>query len=112
MSPDVLSVATNISSYNAEKSDIWSMGIILYKMLYGKEPFHGKDEEEIIRNISEKELKFPDTAKVSPGLIKNTKISPEVKRLLKKMINKDEASRLSFKKLYSMLRDLKKAKEQ
>jgi len=43
MSPDVLNVATNVSTYNAEKSDIWSMGIILYKMLYGKEPFHGKD---------------------------------------------------------------------
>lgn len=112
MSPDVLNVATNLSTYNAEKSDIWSMGIILYKMLYGKEPFHGKDEEEIIKNISEKELKFPDTAKISPEVIKNTKISSDVKRLLKKMIEKDESARLSFKRLYSMLRDLNKAKEQ
>lgn len=30
------------------------MGIILYKMLYGKEPFSGKDEEQMIKIISEK----------------------------------------------------------
>lgn len=48
MSPDVLSLALSESeigskTYNAEKCDMWSMGIILYKMLYGKEPFNGKD---------------------------------------------------------------------
>lgn len=44
MAPDVLSLfmsGTETKTYNAEKSDIWSMGIILYKMLYGKEPYSG-----------------------------------------------------------------------
>jgi serine/threonine protein kinase len=79
MSPDVLNLASESSTmtctYNAEKSDIWSMGIILYKMLYGKEPYNGKDEEQMIKVISEKELAFPDTAKISPEVIKNTNVS-------------------------------------
>ena len=56
MAPDVLNLAipseaSELRTYNAEKCDIWSMGIILYKMLYGKEPFNGKDEEQMIKKI-------------------------------------------------------------
>ena len=56
MAPDVLGLVSSESSiiptYNAEKSDIWSMGIIFYKMLYGKEPYSGKDEEQMMKIIS------------------------------------------------------------
>ena len=94
MAPEMLSLASEGSivstTYNAEKSDVWSMGIILYKMLYGKEPYNGKDEEQMVKNISEKELAFPDTAKISPEVIKNTNVSSEIKKLLKKMMDKDD----------------------
>lgn len=110
MAPDVLGLVSsesNISpTYNAEKSDIWSMGIILYKMLYGKQPYSGKDEEQMIKIISEKELAFPDTAKVSPEDIRNTHVSSDVKKLIKKMIDKKQDSRISFKKLYTKLQEL------
>ena len=36
IAPDVLRADTSGSKYNPFKSDVWSMGIILYKMLYGK----------------------------------------------------------------------------
>jgi serine/threonine protein kinase len=54
MAPDVLILALEEgpNTYNAEKCDIWSMGIILYKMLYGKEPFNGRDEEQMIKKIN------------------------------------------------------------
>ena len=44
MAPDILRIgskesSTNVRTYNAEKCDVWSMGIILYKMLYGREPY-------------------------------------------------------------------------
>ena len=52
------------------------MGIILYKMRYGKEPYSGRDEEQMIKVISEKELAFPDTANLSPEVIRNTHVSP------------------------------------
>jgi len=35
------------------------MGIILYKMLFGIFPFDGKNTQEIINNIVNKELNFP-----------------------------------------------------
>lgn len=87
------------------------MGIILYKMLYGKEPFNGKDEEQMMKKINEKELTFPDTVELSPEIIRNAKVSPSIKRLMKKMIEKDETSRITFKKLYSTIKSYNKEKE-
>lgn len=114
MAPDMLSLSlleNENKTYNAEKSDVWSMGIILYKMLYGKEPFNGKDEEQMMKKIQEKELAFPDTVELTPEVIRNAKVSPSIKRLMKKMIEKDEASRITFKKLYSTIKSYTKEKE-
>ena len=46
IAPEVLK-----KNYN-KKCDIWSAGIILYVMLIGKLPFHGKNTEELLNNIS------------------------------------------------------------
>lgn len=32
-------------------SDMWSVGVLVYRMFYGKLPFAGKDAEEIIKNM-------------------------------------------------------------
>ncbi len=36
------------------------MGIIMYKMLYGNEPFDGKSEKSIIQKIKQGHLRFPE----------------------------------------------------
>ena len=46
IAPEVIS-----KSYN-EKCDVWSCGIILYIMLCGYPPFRGKDEADIMKNVT------------------------------------------------------------
>lgn len=36
MAPDIIEAENLNKEYDPYKSDVWSMGIILYKMLYGK----------------------------------------------------------------------------
>ena len=40
------------------KLDMWSLGIILYKMVEGVYPFEGKNSKDILNNIIKKELTF------------------------------------------------------
>lgn len=62
----------------------------------------------MIKKINQKDLQFPDTVDLGREVIRNTKVSPEIKRLLKKMIDKDESSRITFKKLYHTIRSYMK----
>ncbi len=39
IAPDILLAEKEKKKYNPFQSDVWSMGIILYKMIYGKEPY-------------------------------------------------------------------------
>lgn len=42
------------------KTDIWSVGILCFGLLYGDTPFDGDDKADVQKNICTKELKFPD----------------------------------------------------
>jgi calcium-dependent protein kinase len=81
ISPDVLN-----KSYN-EKSDIWSLGVIMHVMLSGRPPFEGTSDAEIIKKVrvGSYDLDIEEMAKVSK----------EGKDLLNKMLTYDIDSRIS-----------------
>ena len=83
LAPEVLD-----KEYN-EKSDIWSVGIILYMFLVGKAPFDGLNNEEIMNSIKTKEYNVNNE--------KLNHFSEEIRDLLKGLLNKNSEDRLSAK---------------
>ena len=86
ISPEVFSF--NYDKYD-EKSDIWSIGVILYKAITKKYPFIGKDENETIYYIIEKD--YDDKNKMLLNY------SEELQDLVKNLLMKDPNKRPSAK---------------
>ena len=56
MPPEILKKEKYIACYG----DVWSLGVLFYSMLYGVFPFRGKNEDELIEQINENKIDFPD----------------------------------------------------
>ena len=87
MAPEVMD-----GSEMSVKSDIWSLGILFFQLLYGKTPWTGESRIELMNNINTKELVFPE----------HPKRSATVKNLIKKMLEKRTESRYTFFELFQV----------
>ncbi|KAG7136856.1 Serine/threonine-protein kinase nrc-2 like [Verticillium longisporum] len=70
--------------------DWWTLGILIYEMLYGTTPFKGKNRNGTFANILREDIPFPDTAGTP-------QISTLCKSLIRKLLIKDENRRLGAK---------------
>jgi len=70
------------------KSDVWSVGVILFVMLTGKFPFNGKTNDEVFEEIKNKSL--------NSRYLNDCRCSDLVKDLLTKLLVKDQNNRLSI----------------
>ncbi|KAA8652498.1 hypothetical protein EYZ11_007687 [Aspergillus tanneri] len=67
--------------------DWWTLGILIYEMLYGTTPFKGKNRNGTFGNILRDEAQFPEHAGAQ-------QISNTCKSLIRKLLIKDETKRL------------------
>jgi serine/threonine-protein kinase ULK/ATG1 len=70
----------------SSKCDVWSLGVTIFEILYGKTPYTASNPKELLENIRTKPLLFPE----------HIPRSEEIKSLLRQMLQIDEDKRLSM----------------
>ena len=91
MPPEILKKEKYIASY----SDIWSLGVLFYAMLFGVFPFKGKDEDELFEKINENQLIFPEY----------NQVEDKIKELFKKIFIINPIERISMDDMINILKE-------
>jgi len=76
--------------YDVTASDCWSLGILLFQMVYGRFPFAAKDLKELAHWVTTAEVTFRDEL-----VVPSSPKYPEIKQMIKRLLEKDPATRMS-----------------
>ncbi|KAK8916831.1 Phototropin-2 [Platanthera zijinensis] len=79
IAPEIIRGASQSSAI-----DWWTLGILLFEMLYGRTPFRGKNRQKTFANILQKELSFPS----------GIPVSFEAREMISGLLQKDPSARL------------------
>ena len=74
------------------KVDIWSLGCVLYEMIFGQCPYEEPNIQSLIKAIDSSEIKYDH----------HHHISPKTKNLLNRMLTKDPTSRIDWEDLFHL----------
>ena len=66
------------------RSDVWSLGVVIYEMITGRVPFTGETHRQVLQEINQNE---------PPTLNGNTAVPEELKQIVLKALSKDAAKR-------------------
>ena len=85
MPPEII----NKKKYLPYYSDIWSLGVLLYIMIYGRFPFNSNNEDDLFDLINEGKFEFPE----------DINSSDDVKNLIKKIIVVEPCKRATLSEI-------------
>jgi len=88
MSPELL----NKQNYNS-KSDLWSVGVILYELIIGTPPYIAKNIQQLIHKVNDEPINLDK--------LDHTILSPECFDLLKQLLNIDKHSRMDWNTFFT-----------
>lgn len=83
-----------MGTYHSTAVDWWTLGILLYEMLYGTTPFKGANRKATFVNILKRDANFPDGNTLPNGNGSYQHTSSACRNLIRKLLIKDEAKRL------------------
>lgn len=73
------------------KADVWSLGVVLYRMIFGFCPFESNNIAKLIMMLNESELKIPSKPHISPVL----------EDLIRRMLTKDFKNRADWAEVFT-----------
>jgi serum/glucocorticoid-regulated kinase 2 len=82
--PEYLSPEVITGKGHTRTTDWWSLGVLLYEMIFGVPPFYCQNQDDMFRKIVRESFVF------KPGVI----VTDQCKDLINKLLEKDQSARL------------------